>query len=86
MKKQRFMLENQSFRIRKKDRKDFVKAINLLNKLMANVLEYEPNAEYFCQGNDIYLMVEPSHSASGDQEIDNCAMCGAILRTDSGAW
>ncbi|KKN56094.1 hypothetical protein LCGC14_0575720 [marine sediment metagenome] len=77
----------QGERIKPQDQSDFVRAVNLLNKVINRVAEYEPEAGYYMSVADLNLMVGPSHIGSGGSPLyDNVALSWTIDNADCGDW
>jgi len=78
---------DQSDRIHDEDKRDFAQAVNLLNKVMARVREYIPEAEYYVECESLHLMTGLAHDAEdGGARTDRIALSAIIDNCDCGAW
>ena len=83
----------QGDRIEPQDQSDFVRAVNLLNKVIGRVSEYEPEAGYYVSCATVNLMIGPSHDDSthyigsgGSSQHENVALSCDIDCLDCGDW
>ena len=68
-------------------RNRFAKHVRALNKLLEEIQEYEPEAEYYLACDTLNLMIGPSHEGSrgvAHQERVACSM--TLVRSDGGDW
>lgn len=70
-------------RINFKHQKDFARAVNLLNKIIEEVREYEPEAEYYLSCDNLNLMIASPHDPP---KQGNIALSWTIRYADGGDW
>lgn len=78
----------QGHRIKSEDRRDFAKGINLLNRVLARVQEYEPEANYYLAMETLNLMLGASHEDGLGMKPrqDRVALDAAIWQSGGGDW
>ena len=80
-----------SERIKLRDRREFYAAIKALNRVIARVRKYEPDACYYMECESMHLMTGESHDDSGATGLgrshpERSALSAIIDHADCGAW
>lgn len=80
------IIDEQGHLIKESDRRDFAKAVNLLNKVIQNIREYHPEANLYVEDyGNFNLMIGDSHE-NGRPRHDRVALHWIVWNSGGGGW
>lgn len=66
--------------------KKFMRLCAGLNKLMDDIHDYCPDAEYYLANDNFHLLKGPSHTGLGLAHRENSVVCRLIRTASGGDW
>ena len=73
--------------IKAKDRKRIERAINSLNSALENIKEYVPNANYYIEDSDSFLVLSgDTHDENGEARPDRVMAYFKLIGASGGGW